>query len=474
MGKDAAGTVYSSPSFWGRMLESIPASYTIWKDGSQAMAECNVKGGTDYTTGTDPEVIQAAIDACPNGGLIFIKNGSYTISTTIDVKSDITILGENWKKIILSTTVVPMKISASQSDITLENLSFVDAGSVSNAFYLYDGADNVTFSHCYFNGFTQHVSTVVATGSETFSNIKILDCGFEDCVENDQNKAMLNLYYVSNLNIGRCRFVNNEAYMIYLHGCLYGNIDQNYFYDWAGGYDHRSAVKIANSASCPIAHDVDISDNKFVMGASTHYPHCIIISGEDHANPVERINIQGNMIHGDTGRATLGHGVYLHAGSGGDSENLRRVNVQGNQIYAGASGVVASDGHHHRIENNELYYQHNHGVWLSGTDDCIVHVNTIEDFNQAAGSYYAVYESAAPTGNVIQDNVGFVTENSGTSTGTGAQQTIAHGLALTPNRVYFSNIEDGANPYQSSAADATNIYVTAVSGKDYVWKAEVV
>ncbi|MDD4986661.1 MAG: hypothetical protein PHQ43_12950, partial [Dehalococcoidales bacterium] len=69
---------------------------------------------------------------------------------------------------------------------------------------------------------------------------------------------------------------------------------------------------------------------------------------------------------------------------------------------------------------------------------------------------------------------GFVHSNSGTSTGTGSQQTIAHGLSATPTRVYFSNIEDGANPYQSAAADATNIYVTAVSGKDYVWKAEVV
>jgi len=61
--------------------------------------------------------------------------------------------------------------------------------------------------------------------------------------------------------------------------------------------------------------------------------------------------------------------------------------------------------------------------------------------------------------------------NSGKSTGTGAEQTIAHGLAITPSHVIFSNIEDGANPYQSSAADATNIYVTAVVNQDYMWKA---
>lgn len=59
--------------------------------------------------------------------------------------------------------------------------------------------------------------------------------------------------------------------------------------------------------------------------------------------------------------------------------------------------------------------------------------------------------------------------NSGTSTGTGGEQTIPHGLVVTPNRVFLSNEDDGANPYQSSAADSTNIYVTAVNAKKYQW-----
>lgn len=64
-------------------------------------------------------------------------------------------------------------------------------------------------------------------------------------------------------------------------------------------------------------------------------------------------------------------------------------------------------------------------------------------------------------------------ENMGTSTGTGSQQTIAHGLGTTPTFVFISTIEDAANAYQSAAADATNIYITAVSGKDYAWAAYV-
>jgi hypothetical protein len=98
------------------------------------------------------------------------------------------------------------------------------------------------------------------------------------------------------------------------------------------------------------------------------------------------------------------------------------------------------------------------------TTDVVVKNNRFNDTAFTVGTNITV---------TMLQNEGYVTENSGTSTGTGAQQTIAHGLSAVPTRVYFSNIDDGANAYQSAAADATNIYVTAVNEKDYVWSAEV-
>lgn len=67
-------------------------------------------------------------------------------------------------------------------------------------------------------------------------------------------------------------------------------------------------------------------------------------------------------------------------------------------------------------------------------------------------------------------------QNWGTSSGTGAQQTIAHGLGQIPNRVMFfdTNGTDRANVYQSAAADATNIYPFGINTKGYMWLAEVV
>ena len=74
---------------------------------------------------------------------------------------------------------------------------------------------------------------------------------------------------------------------------------------------------------------------------------------------------------------------------------------------------------------------------------------------------------------IIRDNMGYTTENVGTSTGTGAQQTVAHGLNGTPSIVMLGDIEQNAAPYQSAAADGTNIKVTAGNGLDWWWKAEV-
>jgi len=61
----------------------------------------------------------------------------------------------------------------------------------------------------------------------------------------------------------------------------------------------------------------------------------------------------------------------------------------------------------------------------------------------------------------------------GTSTGTGAQQTIAHGLTTTPTVVMLSDKELNAIPYQSAAADAVNIYITAAVNQDWSWYARV-
>ena len=73
--------------------------------------------------------------------------------------------------------------------------------------------------------------------------------------------------------------------------------------------------------------------------------------------------------------------------------------------------------------------------------------------------------------NTIKFNPGYVTENSGASSGTGSQQTIAHGLSFTPTaqQIKLTAGSATANPYHSAAPNATNIYVTAASSQAWYW-----
>lgn len=58
-------------------------------------------------------------------------------------------------------------------------------------------------------------------------------------------------------------------------------------------------------------------------------------------------------------------------------------------------------------------------------------------------------------------------------TGTGSQQTIAHGLGRTPDQVELAVLvaSAGFSVLQTAAPDATNIYVTATSTVEYQVKA---
>ena len=64
----------------------------------------------------------------------------------------------------------------------------------------------------------------------------------------------------------------------------------------------------------------------------------------------------------------------------------------------------------------------------------------------------------------------------GTSSGTGSEQTIAHGLSAKPTVVKVYPTEDPAGTaisWGTPSADATNIYVTVTNGKGYIWEAGI-
>jgi len=176
-------------------------------------------------------------------------------------------------------------------------------------------------------------------------------------------------------------------------------------------------------------------------------------------------------------------------------KDCNRATVVGNSLWDNRLQGIKLDGTSidNVIDGNAVSESDLYGINLDAVDDNIVIGNRIRSATGGAIGVrltagadrnriehnnllnVAVAISDAGTGTITKFNTGFVTENSGTSTGTGAQQTIPHGCAFTPtyDEVFLSERSTGgALAYQSAAPDATNIYVTATNLKTYNWKVE--
>jgi len=79
-------------SEWNRLISSIPSTYTVYKDGANYRAECNVAGGTDYHETVASTVIQQSIDACSPKDTINFK-GSFSMTDEVDMAKALTLVG---------------------------------------------------------------------------------------------------------------------------------------------------------------------------------------------------------------------------------------------------------------------------------------------------------------------------------------------------------------------------------------------
>ena len=182
------------------------------------------------------------------------------------------------------------------------------------------------------------------------------------------------------------------------------------------------------------------------------------------------------------GAATGGGGKGIYLGDECSSTGDKIYNTEdyafecggNNQVIAGyANGCARAASYGAFIAGSNVHFDDTI-ILTSGTSKSYGIASDLSNIRIRGGRIdKGFYKGTGLTDVVIKDVSGYDTENSGNSTGTGAEQTIAHGLEATPNRVILWNIEDGANPYQSTAADATNIYITAVVDKDYGWEALV-
>lgn len=227
---------------------------------------------------------------------------------------------------------------------------------------------------------------------------------------------------------------------------------------------------------------------------------------------LRNVNIMGNSII-----ATTAEGIYVSNYS--DYGRKNPLNISSNVIVNALDGIVIDGNYLLTINNNSISFILHNGIELFHSYFGNVIGNQMYEMSQTqTNTYYGIYVDSnsgkvnisdntlynatgvmnkgiyyntadtngrimnnllqgcttpisAPAGNQIRGNWGYVTENSGTATGTGAEQLVPHGLSFTPTRQQIALTAGSAtaNPYHSSDPDATDIKVTAALNQPWYW-----
>jgi len=411
------------------------ASFIIRKNGSNYEVINGSTGKIDFT-GTDAStVIQAAINALSSGGLIFIKGGDYLINTPLNLVSYVTLEGES------GTWLQPTTyLHGSNGILNLTNV------------------DGVTLKSLQLHGADGSSDLMTATG----------------CLA----VTMEDLFFIATFGNG-----------LYAEDCMDFILNRVYF-TYVGDFaTQKAAIKVRRPSGVP----------KYCLACSDWYIDRLQIQGIDRGMGIDAydtddtiydwritncklegpwedvaVKLRGSEISFTNNYITFAkkenlilnvpffkiNGCYFHADlTQGAFANVVLETWTG--IISGCNFQnVAGDAH--IIISSEC----------EDSSETVI-VNSTFDSDLAPKLYYL--NSALAGVPTVHGLVGYngKTENSGTDTGNGAQQTIAHGLIVQPNSV--SVIPDVTGTTVTSIwADATNIYCTVTNGKAYHWSAKIV
>lgn len=404
----AAGSISDTTIEAGSLVSS--AAYIIFTEGDTYYARNGVTGAIDKANSDAYTTIQYALTY---GDSIFIKDGDYYLTTGLTRSSD-----------------TAVKIDGEGKGSHLIANANIDIITISGTGLYPLGNKHSIIQNLYFTG---------NGSSHTESAIKLVNCTSPSILNNYFDEC----YDAIELDSGGDSAISFNSITAWYHAGIvssssYENrIVSNHLFSSKG-----SAVGAANKKGITSASGQNIiADNciEHVDGASA-----------------DGIYSTGyyDTITGNTIDSMERHGIVVNYNS----------SVTDNRCwYNGGYGITAY-GDDNTISENRCFDNMEYGIRLEATsDDSYVTNNYLH--GNTAGSILV-----DGTG-IFRDNNGFVTENWGSSTGTGGEQQIAHGLAGTPDYVFITNIEDGANGYLSSASNSTHMHITAVINQDYNWYA---
>jgi len=407
-------------------LEEI-ATYIIFKDGNLIVAKNGKTGKRDYS-GTDAaSVIQSAVD---HGGLIFIKEGHYLISSPISITKTTWIQGAgmDWhtgeKATVLEATADMTGENGvfefegedrvhftGISDLTIYN----PTGRAKNAIYAVNISDAV-FRRLYLNQGTECGIYILGTSMDMW-NIWI-----EDCLIENMTLTGIRIDPAAN-DITKVHILNN-----YIYSCDLG---------------------------------INLQEFEATGGTITW----VNIKG----NHVFNIDKVGIMLWKDAAHVDISHNLLYDCGS--EAANTF------NAIRVGDGNVSGDRCQYVNIHDNIVHGNSvsKYGISLEDYSDNIHVVNNIVHDCATAG----INAEATVTNYVIRENLGHQTENSGTATIPNGNTSVVvnHGLVAAPSVVLVTGTHsEVASPWITNitATQFTiNVSGAVTADRDLYWRAEV-
>ena len=393
------------------------ASYIIFLANGICYAKNGASGAIDYQGFDHAAVIQYAMNALPDGGVVFLKTGTYSLNTALRPGNGISLLGESSSTVKLvnyGITIGNRYIAV--TNVTIKNLNLDCNSNSANAWYaiaLYNGSRSISIEQCYFTGWLSATTVGVYDGKEmiydiVFKNNYVTNCWASSVQSVAWQQAAVQLSGVQcgkilGNTVTRCGSngiqVSYRAQDVLVDG---NNIDDvGLTTEWAAGI----TVWI-NNQNYEVKNIV-ISNNIIKNSDDNATTNGILIDAEGSpAYYSYGVTIVGNTIV-DNQLVKKGHGIYLHGYANvGYTWNVRGVVVTSNTIYTPVSGITSTFTSCVDISSNVIINPNQHGIWLSGSEKNIVEDNIVRNpGRQQVGVYSGIYiEGSMATYNFVQGN----------------------------------------------------------------------
>lgn len=376
------------------------ATYVIKTDGVNVWAT-RYDGKVMFNGTNAREVINNAIDATTNGGIVFIKAGTYILNygwVDVLVRNKVKLIGEGYENTILKSIGDPGAGIALYPDYSeVRDLTVLGTGGEGTGIISgsnFGRPNGCKVLNCRIANWTSGIrfNTPAGTKHEFGGNI------IENCVYG------LRIYNGSN-----CIISNNIISETNGQGILLGDsqnivVAHNTIKNWAKNSQGKGAIEVNNQqsgyANC---ENINIIGNRMIGGNFSTAYDGIGLNGEENGTTFVRgCSVTGNTLIGVLGKA--GAGIYLH-GHYPFVPNVQDCVISSNSIRNFNVGIQTASAKNIVIVGNVIVENYYHGMYLTDALYFNVIGNTVKNNGQGrpGDGIYVGTDDSLVSGNICID-----------------------------------------------------------------------